>query len=356
MKILHTSDLHLASPLTTNLSGERLRIRKRELAEVFSRLCDAAHGEGCRAMIIAGDLFDSERVSKIALSALIDRIRTEKDIEFFYLAGNHEGRLITECGISLPKNLNIFGEDWTSFTLGELMISGRSRLTPNAFDSLSLDINRKNIVVLHGELRDHTDEEVIGKRDAVGRGIDYIALGHYHSYDEIVLDERTRAVYSGTPEGRGFDELDEKGYVVIDTDDVAISSRFVPFAKRTLRHIRLDISRADTQAELSALAGEALSGVAPSSLVRLELCGSYKEGLFKDTESIKSSFESHFFYLELRDSSRLEIDVEKLKYDKTLKGEFIRLVMKDESIDSKIKDKIISCGLYALLGEALFEE
>lgn len=356
MKILHTSDLHLASPLSSRLSPDAARIRRREISEVFARLCEAARRERCSAIIIAGDLFDSECVSKLAIEAALDTVRRERNISFFYLPGNHEGEIIKESGLETPKNLFIFGEDWTSFSADGVVISGRSKLIPNAFDTLKLSPDMKNIVVLHGELRDHTDTDVIGKRDAVERGIDYLALGHYHSYEEIRLDKRTRAVYCGTPEGRGFDEVGEKGYVIIDTDTPSLSSRFVPFAKRTVCWIKLNITGVGTQGELYSLISKALSEVDPSSIVRLELIGEYKEGLWKSEDSIERRFCQSFFYFEVRDSSRMALDLEKLRYDKTLKGEFIRLVINDDTIPSDMKEKIISCGLYSLLGEAAYEE
>lgn len=356
MKILHTSDLHLSSPLSSRLSGEKARLRRRELSQTLSRLCEAARREGCQAMIIAGDLFDSERVTKIALSAVLDTIRAEKNISFYYLMGNHEGELILKGGVPLPENLFIFGEDWTSFSIGNAVISGRSRLCRGAFDTLNLDAARKNIVVLHGELRDTTDEGVIGIRDAKDKGIDYLALGHYHTYSETKIDDRCLAVYSGTPEGRGFDELGEMGYAVIDTDNDRITQRFVPFAKRNIWHIKVDIGSAMTQGELFSLTDSAVCRLDRTSLVRLELCGNYREGAWKSLEAIRARYEDTFFYFELCDSSKMAIDAEKLKYDKTLKGEFIRLVLSDDSISPEMRERIISCGLYSLLGEAIYEE
>ena len=58
MRILHTADLHLGSPLSARLSGERQRERKNELFNTLSRMADKAKELGCGAVIIAGDLFD----------------------------------------------------------------------------------------------------------------------------------------------------------------------------------------------------------------------------------------------------------------------------------------------------------
>ena len=64
MKIIHTSDLHLDSALTTRLDSKKVRERKSELILSFKRIVEKAAREKAEAFIIAGDLFDSEKVGK----------------------------------------------------------------------------------------------------------------------------------------------------------------------------------------------------------------------------------------------------------------------------------------------------
>ena len=46
MKIIHTADLHLFSPMTANLSFDKAKIRNRELFETFERMVDFAKENG----------------------------------------------------------------------------------------------------------------------------------------------------------------------------------------------------------------------------------------------------------------------------------------------------------------------
>jgi hypothetical protein len=39
----------------------------------------------------------------------------------------------------------------------------------------------------------------------------------------------------------------------------------------------------------------------------------------------------------------------------SLKGEFIRTVIADDTLDEATKEKIIACGINALMGEDLFD-
>ena len=357
MKIIHTSDIHIDSPLTSRLTLDKVRERRTELRTSFKRLVDEAVSIGAEAFIISGDLFDSERISKRALLSVLDTIASEKSITFYYLEGNHEKNALRISGIALPDNLKFFGESWTYFAADGVTISGRTAFSSTMFNDLELSEEGKNIVVLHGELRDHTDDAgAIGIIDTKGKHIDYLALGHYHSYSANELVDGGIAVYSGTPEGRGFDEIGEKGYVVIDTDSEKLTHKFVPFAKRRLHIIPLDLSCATRTTDLGDMAYDVLEDVPRDDLVRLELVGTYSPELLKDVDGLSHSFKDRFYYFEVKDSSRPYINPDDYKYDKSLKGEFIRTVLSDDTLDDEMKGKIISCGINALMGEEIFGE
>lgn len=357
MKIIHTSDIHLDSPLTSRLTEGKVKERRRELLLGFRRLFQSAAKLGAEAIIIAGDLFDSGKISKRALDTALDIIESNPHISVYYLPGNHEGDALSESGRALPKNLMIFGKDWTYYTLGNVTIAGRSEIKANMFASLDLpEVSGGNIVVLHGELREKTaSPESIGLADAAEKRIDYMALGHYHSYSKTAIDDRAIAVYSGTPEGRGFDEAGDKGFVVIDADGRRLRHSFVKLAGRQLHIIPLDLTGILRTTDIAERARRDLSAIPYSDLVRLELTGKYSPELWKDTEGLKKEFYDRFYYFEIKDSSRPAINPDDYKFDKSLKGEFIRTVNEDKTLDEVTKEKIIMCGINALMGEELFE-
>ena len=266
MKILQTSDIHLGSKITAHLDERRASVRRRELQDGFARLVREAQSLGAEAVIIAGDLFDTETVSRRLVEATLATISSTSGITFFYLPGNHEGDALARANIPLPENLKIFGDDWTSFELGEVTIVGRWRLGLDLTASLPRGAG-KTIAVLHGELRDGaSSDKVIGMRDIERSGIDYLALGHYHSYSAHTLGHCT-AVYSGTPEGRGFDEAGERGYVLISVEGSGISHSFIPGGGRRLTIVEADITGDKTQSEVEATVGRALLGVRGDDMV-----------------------------------------------------------------------------------------
>lgn len=352
MKILHTSDLHLGSPLTSRLSGDKLRERKGELLASFERMIEEAVYQKVSLFIIAGDLFDTERITKSTAERVIGAIAKHPFLEFLYLSGNHEKNALIESGITLPDNLKLFGEDWTYFDYGEVCVAGRSEIKEGMFSTLSLGYTKTNIVVLHGALADgRSGGEIIGRRELEGKNVDYLALGHYHTYTEERLFDTGVAVYAGTPEGRGFDEVGEKGFVIIDADGRHARHTFHPFAKRRLRIIDVDLGGAQSRTDVDMRVDRALSGIPHTDLIRLRLCGKRIPELFPDEGAILSRWQNSFYHFEVRDESGIRIDPEDYKYDRSLKGEFIRLVTSRTDISDVEKDKIIRTGLAALMGE-----
>ena len=340
--------------MTSRLPAAKIRERRRELLLGFEALAKAAEAEGCQAMIISGDLFDSEEVSKRALDTVLGVIERYPGLVFFYLKGNHEGDALAGRD-DLPKNLLLFGEEWTYFSADGITVAGRSVCSDDMFDTLTLPDDTKNIVVLHGELRDRSAfPDIIGRRDAADKSIDYMALGHYHTYSAEPVGARGVAVYCGAPEGRGFDEVGDMGYVVIDTEG-KLTHRFVSFAKRKMQIIRVDITGLTRQQDIAELVKTKLSGISQSDMVRVELVGKYVTGLWKDTEAIRERFEGGFYYLEVKDSSKIEIDPDSYKNDRSLKGEFIRLVTSSPDLTDEQKERIIACGIYALMGDNIYD-
>lgn len=354
MKIIHTGDLHLCSPLTSRLSAEKAKKRGREIEESFAALCERGYELGASAFIIAGDLFDSERISARSLETVLAVIARHSGMDFFYLAGNHEGNALKERAKVLPANLKLFGGGWTYYDLDGVRISGRRETASDMFSALELG-KEKNIVILHGELRDKTREGgIIGLSDFDKLNIDYMALGHYHTYS-VRQFGRGAAVYAGTPEGRGFDETGEKGFCLIDTDGERVTHRFIPSAKRKLLIEEIDISDAETTADIWGLIEKRISGIGRENILRVLLTGRRKPELIINRDIISSEYGRVFFYFEIKDETKLAVCPDDYRFDKSLKGEFIRLCFAEESLSEEERDKIIECGIAALSGEAYDE-
>lgn len=347
MKLIHCSDIHLDAPLESVFSPEEAREYRRVVLNDFSNLVAIADNSGADALLIAGDLFDSDNTSERTVRYVLDLFRSHPDLSIFYLAGNHDGGGLSKR-TDLPSNLHTFGQDWTYFDFGELMIAGGTAPDPAA---LSLSQDRVNIVLLHGQVRGSAKGEYsISFSKLKNRNIDYLALGHIHNFQEAPLDARGVACYSGCLTGRGFDECGKKGYVLLETVNSRINHRFVPFASRTFHEIPFDVSAYASMPELENALRQAFEGIPVKDFCLLKLTGSVDPDFPPDCGQLKSTFAGRFGLLRIKDETTLRIDPHSYENDISLKGEFIRQVLASEQ-DPVEQERIIACGLRALRGE-----
>ena len=114
MKIIHCADLHLDSKMTTNLSKEQAKERKNEILRTFTRMVDYAKKNTVKAILIAGDMFDTRNVSAMVRNTVRDVIIQSPEIDFLYLKGNHDNDNFLSKLEEVPENLYLFYDEWTT--------------------------------------------------------------------------------------------------------------------------------------------------------------------------------------------------------------------------------------------------
>ena len=351
MKMIHCGDIHLDSRMESNLSREKARERNAEICATFTRMIRYGVEHDVRAVLIAGDLFDTPRASSQTVQFLLDRIRDAKDMDFLYLRGNHDEYANSFAGLELPENLKFFRNNWTSYRYGDVVISG---VEPDDwetyYDTLALGAEDTNIVMLHGQIAPQTGRELICLPKLRNKHIRYLALGHIHSYERDQLDLDGQWCYCGCLEGRGFDELGKKGFVLVDVENGRVKSEFVPFAERTMEEVSVDITGLTTVTQILSAMEQAGSAVPASSLVKFTLIGSHTLETQRDFRFLEKMLESRYYFVKIKDESRLEIAREDYEHDISLKGEFIRMVLASDKTEEE-KERIIRFGIQALLGQ-----
>ena len=347
MKIIHCADVHLGSRMN-KFPKDKADERAREIRTSFERMITYAKNEGIDTILLAGDVFDSDRPFKKDKEFFYSAVRRNPEITFFYLRGNHDGK---ESYTEEIENLKTFGADWTSYTLGwNVVLSGLEIDRGNClsmYSSLKLEPDNINIVMLHGQAGEAFGEGKISIPRLKNKNIDYLALGHYHTQGEARIDERGISVYSGCLEGRGFDETGEKGFMVYDTDTKEVN--FIPFACRTIEERAIDVSDVhDGYAAARKIKNEIK--IDKKNLLRLNLVGEIDfvdETLAEDVEKYISDL---CYFVSVKDGTRLKIDYSSFKDSLSLKGEFVRLVT-DEEPDDGDRQKILDLGIRALSGQ-----
>src|SRR5574344_670031 len=90
MKIIHCADLHLDSKMESNLSKEKADERKAELLQTFTRMVDYAQENNVKAVIIAGDMFDTSNKYQIRIKKQVCYVITQRPSRsILYPQGTH---------------------------------------------------------------------------------------------------------------------------------------------------------------------------------------------------------------------------------------------------------------------------
>ncbi len=350
MKIIHCADLHLGSRLTALPTGDIRDTRKKEILKSFNNLIDYAREKDIKIIVLAGDVFDSDRPSMKDKQFFYKAIKGNPEIKFLYLRGNHdiEESLEEEC-----ENLYLFDDSWKSYQIDGVTFTG-IELSPNnktsLYSSLSLDKNDTNIVIMHGDVNTKGSEFIDIKKLA-NKNIDYLALGHIHMYQEIKIDSRGEAIYPGCLDGRGFDELGEKGFVVLDINEGKVSHEFIKASSRLIIEKEIDISDATSLYEAKDIVQSEVKSISTSSIVKVVLTGKIDFDTTDIEQDIASLLSDKFFHIRVESELKHLINIKDYENDLSLKGEFVRTVSKNKELTDEEKEEILNIGIKLLNGE-----
>ena len=363
MKIIHCADLHLGSKIRAKLPEEKAEIRRKEVRQAFDGMLRYARDNGVEAVLVCGDAFDSDRPSLRDRRFFYESVAKYAEITFFYLRGNHDSKEAGDLS-QAPANLKTFTDSWRSFPLGDCMVTGAELNGKNAEElqrSLTLPAEKKNIVMLHGDVGGEIDLSRLKNKN-----IDYLALGHIHTYARGKLDERGTYAYSGCLEGRGYDECGKKGFVLLETrgtagaggaarginddgtENDAFFCRFVPSSLREITEYRVDVSSANSDREAADLAERAVTSP-KKDMIRVYLTGEVSFDRKYLIKTVEETLEQRrYFFVSVKDETRAKCDFSLYEKDRSVKGEFVRLVLSREDLSAEEKDAVIRLGISAL--------
>lgn len=289
IKILHTADVHLDSPLKSlALRDEELRDQVHTATRsAFTRIVDTALAENVSALLIAGDLFDrAERSARTAayLTGQLHRLR-DSDIRVFYVKGNHDAENPLTGELSLPDNVHTFDGHGGKVQLSDdIWIHGVSFANRHAPESLLPKFSAPvagaiNIAMLHTSLAGaagHDPYAPCTVKDLVTAGFDYWALGHVHRRQ--VHAEAPWIIMPGTPQARDIGEPGPKSATLLTIGET-IEVTEVPTSSVEFLNITIDATEAENEDCLRGLLQNVLRKTAnsltsDSGVIRLSLTGS----------------------------------------------------------------------------------
>ncbi len=330
-KILHTADLHLGA------KNVRLPIKQqRQLSYEHLSALPVLFQTDCDVVLICGDLFHSNFVTQKIKRAFF------KEVEKFarpvlYINGNHDDKINFD---TLPNNFYILDETNNVFRTENVDFWAKS------LDYQGFDYNKKNILLMHGEIFNKNDNDYIELDKYVSKPFDYIALGHEHSFWKGVY-QKSKMCYSGCLFPNGFDECGEKGFVMVDCED-KINFNFQPLKQRQFKIFEITVPE-NTVDRVEKIGN--IINKNTENLIRMVISGYYSED--ENMHLSKEVGLFYAFYIEIVDKTKVKINIEKYKNEPlSFKAEFIKLV-EQANLDEDVKNKILTIGIEALKGDDL---
>lgn len=319
IKILQFSDLHFDTPFL-GLSLEESELRKEELRESFSRIVEIAKEKEVDIMLIAGDLFDNKRVSKITIDFIVEKIRIIPEIRIFISPGNHDPYDNNSFYniIKWPENVYVFKNKIEKVYIDALKtcVYGvgfeKSHIESPLLKGFSLAENeeRFNIMVLHGDVISKGDSSIynpIYLEDIKNSNLDYLAIGHKHSYSFDRIG-KTYYCYSGNPEGRSFNESGDKGIVYIKLHKDFCEKEFIITSKRRYLTIGLDISDCNNYEKIKdKVLCEVDEEIRKKDIVKIILTGNISKDFLINIKMLKKKIEQYFHYVDIVDETTINI-------------------------------------------------
>ena len=358
-KIIHAADFHLDSAFG-GLPTEKARERRRESRDLADRLANLALVEKADLVLLSGDLFDGERVYPETLERLKAAL-ARMGCPVFIAPGNHDPYTArSPYALQVwPDNVCIFREEGlSSVTLPELgcvvhgaAFTGPERIIPALAGWRAPQDGMTHIFCLHGDAANPASRYGPITKEQIARSrADYLALGHIHQCSGLQREGETFWAYPGCPEGRGFDELGEKGVLAGTAGPEGTALRFVPLCGRRYWILEADVTDASPREAVEKV----MPDTAGQDVCRVLFTGEVgEEGL--DLPMIESMFRDRFYSLELRDRTRPARSLWEKAGENSLRGLFLQEMRAkyDAAPDEAAREQVtlaVRFGLAALEG------
>ncbi len=376
--------MHVDSKLTSSglsFPKDKRETRILEINTLVQRAMDLAKERGVEAVLIPGDLWDDEAVSRESVHKLVEAFASVAPIPVFIAPGNHDfcaplsmySREAQKARGMRPWSDNVIIFDKSDFTPAphpwrqDVSVVGRAflqnvrtteRLLGKEVPRTTADIN---LLLFHGSL-DGYNREGAGKitapfsrEELLRQGFSYTALGHYHTFDQILDDQGTiRAAYAGSTAGRTLGEEGPR-YVLLGSvgpNGLVGEIEKVELDARRICVLEIDVTGTDNTLMLERVEKEMASrGCRPVDIVAVKLQGRLHKGA--STGSVEQTFQGSYFHFKVFDRTLPDYDIE--NYDRrTVEGRFIEEMKESiksaETVESReLLDRALYYGLDALI-------
>lgn len=312
--------------------------RRQSLRDLLHRILQRAVEWPAHAVLIAGDLFEHDRITRDTITFLRAEFEAAAPIPIFIAPGNRDpwvpgSPYATELW---PDHVTVFSSPkWTSKSLKhvELTVHGAGFDGPepssNPFGKLEIaEDGRVHVAVAHGAEKSATP---LGKAlcapfmaNALSLpGLSYAALGHIHQMRSFEGEHGSLIQYSGAPEGLSFTDTGVRHYLELEIDAGGVHVRPVACSKVTYAAYTLDCSHFTTTQEIVDAIRALPSDGAQTRIAQVTLTGTGCAEWRYELDAMRARLADDFEFVSLVDAMRLPDDYDALARDCTSQGAFV---------------------------------
>lgn len=312
LTIIHTADWQIGKPFKNFAGDQAARLRVQRI-DTVSRIAELAVAREADAVLVAGDVFDSQAVSDDTLRRTINAMQAFGG-DWVLLPGNHDAALAESVWARLqrlnvlPENIHLaLTPEPTDLCAGRLRVlpaplqrKHESRDLTHYFDADTSAAEVFRIGLAHGSLENRlpTGAEqhnlIADDRRETAR-LDYLALGDWHGSLEI----GTATWYAGTPEPDRFRNNESGNVLLVELAEPGTkpSIEIIPVGHFQWHEVEAKINIA---ADLGVLAGRlAQLGESARQVVRLRLAGAVEMSTRAELLQLVDDWRAKFHYLDL---------------------------------------------------------
>ena len=371
LKMLHTADIHMGARFPS--LGSKGDSQRRQVEETFKNAISMAVDEKIDIFLIAGDLFDSNKQPQRNIDLVVEQFKLLEgnNIPVCLIPGNHDCLDSSSVYHKFDfkgrcPNLTIFAGDGVGYrdypdldltVYGKPLLSQRSSVSP--LEGIGrMTSSRYHVAVAHGSFfipeKVAADDHVFTAEEIASSGMDYIALGHWHTAWPC-FDKGVVAWYSGAPEWLNWKQKDAGQVLLVSISDaggVKIEPRTVGLRRGDRDEV--DMAGIASLAELRERILRYADGNLAMMVILKGIRGSELLADPSNLEQLEEDLGQHFFSLRISDKSHSRlVGISPDSYlDRPIVARFIELVEHNlessDGEDRKIAEDALQYGVALL--------
>jgi len=323
MKILFCSDLLLGSANTENIDVKRSKKWKAKRIEKFHDLVEKAAQNHAIYIALFGQLFGQDKIPESVIDNLFEAACEDKNIQILLFFSSLEYKHISYRN-DIPKNLSLIRADMED-TYKD--------------DNIYIKIKEKKV---HLQLGNHTHIEICKSEE--------------DSFQISGIASEVKNILALEPTGFEDSNQHRFGYSVLEWNEEGIKEyrekEEQSFAYKT---VDIKILPEEEQKDILKKINLAVSALDRNTFLRINLIGKTAFAFMIYKDQLKNQLQNKFFYVEIYDNTFMDTD-DIFENDISLKSEFVRLAMQDETLSESERNRLICCGWNVLNGREVSDE